>query len=133
MFFNGTIKNGRLTIKRLKDFQSFISKYEGKEITIEVKKKSSKRTDLQNAFYWLCLNVISDDVGHSSEELHNTFKAKFLVDRSGKFPITMSTTSLSTLEFGEYIERIRAFVADYGIELPNSEEYYLSEFSKQSL
>ena len=133
MFFLGKIEFGNLRLKKPKEFQAFVQKFEGKQMWLEIKKMFTKRTDRQNAYYWLCLEIVANDIGHDPEELHDTFKAKFLVDRSGKFPVVISTTKLSTLEFGEYIDKIGAFVADFGITLPNSEDYYAREFSKNYL
>ena len=133
LYFAGTIENGRLQIEKPKAFNIFLEKNEGKEVELQIKRKSKSRTNKQNSYYRAMLTIISDDTGADTDSLHNTFKAKFLIDRSGKFPVVKSTTKLSTLEFGEYIEKIRNFVADFGITLPSSDDYYASEFSKVCL
>ena len=132
-FFYGKIENERLQIEKPKAFNIFLEKNEGKEVELQISKKIKHRTDTQNRYYWALLNIISDDTGADVDSLHDTFKAKFLVDRTGKFPVVMSTTKLSTLDFGDYIEKIRMFVADFGISLPSSDEYYEKEFSKLCL
>jgi len=130
IFFSGKIENGNLRINKIDEFHSYIKKWEGKEVQFSIKRKSKKRTESQNAYYWACMNVIAEDTGNDPEILHNTFKAKFLVDHSGKFPVVRSTTELGTIEFGDYIEKIRVFVADFGIELQSPEDYFAQEFSK---
>ena len=131
--FFGTIKDGRLRLKKIEQFNKYIAQFEGKEMEVKIKRKSKSRTDQQNNLYWAYMAIIAEDTGNDPEDLHATFRAKFLIDRSGKFPIVKSTTQLSTIEFGEYIDRIASFVADYGIVLPSPDDYYQREFSKLCL
>ena len=128
--FFGIIKDGRLHLKKIKEFNSYVAKWEGKEVEVKVKRKSKNRSDAQNNLYWAYLNIIAEDTGNDFEQLHDTFKAKFLIDHSGKFPVVKSTTILNTIEFGEYITKIAVFVADYGITLPDPDDYYSEVFSK---
>lgn len=85
-------------------------------ITIERDRKT--RSLQQNALYWSWLNIMSDALGYDNEELHCTFKAMFLTDRSLKIPLVRSTTQLNTLQFIQYLEKIARKAAEMNIILP---------------
>ena len=92
----------------------------------------NKRTLLQNAFYWVYLEVIARETGNDSEDLHEYFKEKLLprkiVKITGKkgsydFARLSSTTKLNKVNFGEYLEKICKLT---GVPIPNPEDagYY---------
>lgn len=119
--FHGVVKDGKLTIMNRDKFDIYIAGLNG-EVDIVIKKHRARRSDPQNRYYWLCLNVIGDCLGYTSEELHDTFKSMFLTDHTGAFPVVRSTTSLDKLQFGEYMEKIRVKAAELGIMLPIPED-----------
>lgn len=119
VYFNATIKNGKLELEDNNLFEMYLSTLEDKEITVLVEKKKRHRTIKQNAYYWTCLSIIGNELGYTKEEMHSTFKAMFLVDRTGKMPIVRSTTGITTVEFKEYFDKIIYKSADLGITLPD--------------
>ena len=126
--FTGEIKDGKLTIRNRQQFNEWIKSLKG-EVRIIVERVKGKRSNLQNNYYWLFLNIISLETGNEANDLHRIFKAKFLPRKSIKYgkqiyKIPISTTSLSKIEFGEYMNRISAEAGEYGITLPNTEDYY---------
>lgn len=113
-------------------FDNYVKQLCGKEETrveITVKKWHKKRSDKQNAYYWVCLTAISKDTGELPEVLHETFKAMFLKRqvkiKNKVISVVGSTTSLDSFGFTEYIEKISSFMADFGIILPAPNEYEL--------
>lgn len=93
----------------------------------------SQRTLKQNAWYWgFVLPAVSSGMGEvwgqrvSSEEVHEFLKDRFLKRpfkdrRDGKTMgyTVRSTPSLNTEEFGQYLDQIIVFAADYlGVEIP---------------
>ena len=120
--FVGKVENGKLQIRNVKAFEQWLKCLKG-DVQIIVKKKRKDRTLNQNAYYWVCMTIIGDALGYHPEEMHATFKAMFLVDRSGRMPVVRSTTRLNTVEFSEYFERIASQVAELGIVLPDPEDY----------
>ena len=120
--FAGRVEKGKLQIRNVKAFTDWLSCLKG-DVQIIVKKKRKDRTLLQNAYYWVCMTIIANELGYLPEEIHATFKAMFLVDRSGKMPVVRSTTRLNTVEFSEYFERIALQAAELGIVLPDPEDY----------
>jgi hypothetical protein len=108
------IKNGKpsftSTTQRGLFFQ-FLKQFEGRKVWMTLDTKLPKRTDRQNRFYWLYLDIIAHQTGNTSEELHNAFKQRFLYqgDRNifGEvIRVTGSTTELSKAEFSQYLDEI---------------------------
>lgn len=76
----------------------------------------ANRSLQQNAYYWALLTEIAKGTGHTSEEVHEAMKAKFLPPRFVElgdevihYPAT--TTKLDTAEMTDFIERVRAWAA----------------------
>ena len=122
--FKGRIENGQIILDTLQLYNDKIKSLEGKFIEIDLKQYRKKRSNQQNKYYWFCLNYIADITGYDPDELHTTFRAIYLVDKSGKIPIVRSTSSLNTLEFTEYIEKIARRVALIDIVLPSPDDYF---------
>ena len=113
-------------------FKRFLSQWNNKRVSLEVSERKLKRSEEQNRYYWLYLNIVAKDTGHTVEELHNFFRIKFLTTRitelyGDKVKLTKSTTSLSRGEFCEYLVDISILT---GIELPNTTEFYGYSYHK---
>lgn len=91
----------------------------GNQITVRLKPRSLQ----ENSYYWgVVLQHIADTTGYTPEEVHDAMRWKFL-RVSGWFERVRSTTSLTTTEFEEYLEKIRTFAVqelDCPIPLPKS-------------
>ncbi len=122
MVFLATARNGglhfgsNLAVARLKEW---LRSNEGKQLRIEP--VIPVRTRSQHNYYWVYLGVISQETGHTPEELHQWAKTKFLPHRFAtvmgeKVELEPTTKTLSKLEFGEYLERI---CAETGVPLPD--------------
>lgn len=84
---------------------------------LNIDKQKKVRSPQQNAFYWGVFLPVLTETGYTTDELHELFKKKFLSKRKtltklGRKVIWKykSTTELSTIEFEEYLEKIREFV-----------------------
>ena len=98
-----------------------------KDWKYEIKKVTKKRTNDQNRYLWSWVYwTIDTELKQWTDYIHWVMSYKFLLDQSGKSPYVRSTTSLNTVEFSNYIESIGAFVADFGIIIPSSEQYFNS-------
>jgi hypothetical protein len=115
MEFSGYISGGKLRLHHREAFKAAVQKSDGQRVTIKI--GARKRSLPQNSYYWsVVLGIISAETGHSVDELHEYFKAKFLGYSTAKIlgefvGVPQSTTRLSTQEFSDYIERIRAWAA----------------------
>ena len=91
-------------------------------------KKPDPRSIQQNKYLWgVVYGMVSEETGHSDEEIHEIFKVLFLskyVEIAGKeMRITRSTTELDTKEFDEYCESIRMWCAqNLGLSIPEPGE-----------
>ena len=114
-------------------WREFKKENEGKWLRIE--KPKSLRSTRQNSFYWSYLEIISHETGNLAEDLHEFFREKLLPKKfvvihgkKGDYEIEKrkSTTELSKLEFGEYLDKICAMT---GVELPDPSklEGYISD------
>lgn len=76
------------------------------------------RSNRQNRYLWgVVYKLISDEVGHSPEEIHEILKDKFLPKHkieigNLKEEVPVSTKELTTADFNEYIETIQRFAAE---------------------
>lgn len=131
--FYGLVEKGELKVENKPRFQKYLLSLsrpnKPTKIEIIIKRYRKKRSVQQNRYYWLCLNFIGNEIGEDAEELHNTFKAMFLTDRTGKIPIVRSTTKLNTVQFTEYMDKIARKIAEIDITLPNPEDAYADEYN----
>ena len=108
--------------------------FEGKKVDITVELHKKKRSDLQNSYYWgvvlpkvrshLCKKLNQE---LSIKDVHHIVKKYFigsrkvnLTDRVEEIPI--STTTLSTLEFVEFTDRIKTHFAEDGLIIPDPDQ-----------
>src|SRR5262245_10347034 len=92
-------------------FKEFCKENVGKVVRIE--RQVPVRSKSQHRFYWVYLDAIAHETGHTPEELHAWVKAKFLPRKFatvlGKdVELAPTTTTLNKAEFGELLERICA-------------------------
>lgn len=86
-----------------------------------------KRSNPQNALYWLLLTLMADKEWHgqrySAETFHKYYALKFLGADDVKLPngktltIPKSTADLDVAEFAEYFDKVQADCAERGVYL----------------
>lgn len=114
-------------------WREFKRENEGKWLRIE--KPKSLRSNRQNSYYWAYLEIVSHETGNLAEDLHEFFREKLLPKKfivihgkKGDYEIEKrkSTTELSKIEFGEYLDKICSVC---GVELPDPSklEGYISD------
>ena len=118
MTFLGKITEGRFVPDDGATMRRWLTRHEGKRVQLEGTRIKRQRTNSQNAYYWQCLTIAAETFGYTTEELHHTFAAQFLTDRSGRFPVVRSTTGLTTVEFMDYIAHVVRTCAEFGCILP---------------
>lgn len=124
----GELKDGVWILNNAPLFKVNLAKYEDCKIRCIVERVKNSRSQRQNNWYWHVLTIISRDQGNTPEELHDIFSSLFLktkrVWRAGNVTTLKSTTQLTKGEFVEYMENIRAEVAELGIEIPDPDQLY---------
>ena len=121
---NGTLDWGsEFNLARLRQW---LKEHPNKLLKLEPLKEY--RTGSQNNLYWLYIDIIANETGNDSIDLHLFFKSKLLPRKKiiirGKktaheFERETSTTELSKLEFGEYMDKISQLVE---IPIPDPKE-----------
>ncbi len=77
--------------------------------------KTGVRSPNQNNYYWNIINILSEELGYTKEEMHLTIKTHFNID---------STKSLEMKEFSDFIERlIRWSAIELNIVIPDPYGY----------
>ncbi|MBT7339318.1 MAG: hypothetical protein HN802_06510 [Candidatus Jacksonbacteria bacterium] len=74
-------------------------------------KPTGVRSSQQNAYYWIIVDVLAEELGYTSQEMHLTIKNHFNIE---------STKELEKKEFGEFVERlIRWSAIELGVVIPD--------------
>ena len=115
----GTIEDGRVCLDNPADFHLSLKKMEGKRIQVSVRRYKTSRTDPQNKYYWgVVVEMLGNELGYMPEEMHEALKWKFL-RKGGKLETVKSTTSLNTIEFEIFLEKVRIWaITDFQIKIP---------------
>lgn len=121
LIFTGTIKEGKLKLSKLPQFQDYLHNLEGKPVEVTVQKVTHKRSNQQNRYYWgVVVKTIADHTGHDPEQVHELLKQRFsprwhFDDRSTPLGLVIptSTTRLDTIAFVEYTEKARLWANEY--------------------
>ena len=107
----GTIKNGKLILNNERRFNDNLNIFEGEEIEIRIKVRANNRTTEQNSLYWKWINIMSEEIGFTKEEMHELIKYKFLkrtsINNNGVEEVKLkSTTSLTVKEFTKLMDDV---------------------------
>ena len=115
--FFATVKDDlSLNLLNVAKLKNHLLKFRGKTVEVTVELRRKHRTNEQNAYYHgVVLKMIADECGYRGEAelegLHEELKRMFL-PKNGRLNIVKSTASLSTVEFSDYIEKVRAWAAE---------------------
>jgi hypothetical protein len=114
VFIGVVTETGKLVLDAPKVFRAYVARFIGEEVEVEVRKRRSKRSTEQNAFYWsVVIPPLAEHCGYTHDEMHEALKAKFLgqEDLSRGLLRIGSTRKLSTAEFSDYLERVTVWAA----------------------
>ena len=123
----GTVYQQKLKLNNKRLFIDSLKQFEGKEIEIRIREKSSNRSKEQNSMYWIWIDILSKEIGYTKEEMHTLVKYKFLkrniVDDDGvEQEVIKSTTTLTTKEFTLFMNDLLYWSSTtLNINLPSNE------------
>lgn len=136
--FAAVVENGHLPPSIRQSIINVLRGLEGKRVLLTIKQITRKRSLNQNAFYWGCIipavRQMFEDAGTTldEEDVHDFLKAnvgglkRVIADPAGvRHTVARSTTSLTTIEFEEYLEKVRAWAAAFDVVLPFPNENIL--------
>ena len=139
--FNAKYTHGKTVLYNAEAYNKYCAANfkEGDRLSIVIKKYRRTRSTgasgekgNQNGYYWgVVLPIISQETGHTVDELHDIYKAlyapkkRFAMPNGQEVVIARSGGETDTQEFYEYVERIRADAGEMGIVIPdpNKVEY----------
>lgn len=105
----------------VQSFKDFLS--QSKDGQYVIKKYVKNRSNDQNRYYRWLLQIVEKETWQEKEVVHERMRMKFLsVNEDWKLPYCKSTQWLTTDEMWDYIEKIRNFMAEYGIILPDADK-----------
>ncbi len=125
LIFKGIVKEGRVKLDAPERYLVHLSGLEGKRIELTLEKERNARTLSQNSYYWgVIIEILGNHFGYDPESMHEALKFKFLRQHEDSDLVTVgSTAKLSTVEFGEYLDKVIQWAAqDYGIVIPDPGE-----------
>jgi hypothetical protein len=124
---HGTIKNGKLIIYNQERWQKDLNYFEDKPVEVTISRKKVNRSNEQNRYYWgVVLNLIEEETGQNSHELHEIFRNNFLDYEENGLKRSKSTTELTTIEFMEYLTKIIRWAFDFlNLDIPSPNEVTL--------
>ena len=119
--------NGKFVPENEDGYAVWMDNLDGKECVITIGEKKNQRSMSQNAYYnGVVLKIIGEHLGYDRDEVHEILAAKFLKKISKVDGVDMvvvrSTTSLTTDEMSNYIEKCKRFSAmELGCFIPEPE------------
>jgi hypothetical protein len=83
-------------------------------VTIDKAGRNQARSDSQNSYYWaVVIELTRNFCGYTKDEMHDAFGMMFRkMEAVSGVPTIQSTTTMSTIEFSEYVETCRRFAAE---------------------
>lgn len=125
----GVLTGGVLELQKPKWFKGMLQQYADCEVVVTVEKRRKKRSKEQLGYLWgVVYPTISEHTGHSPEELHVVYKAKFLKRkvhwRGQEMVVLTSTSRLTANEMAEFITNIIVDAGEMEIEIPEADKEY---------
>jgi hypothetical protein len=129
-----TDSNGVFHIQNRQRLQEWGRQNPNKQLLVTIGKRGSKRSSPQNRYYHgvvvqeVKLGLLNIGYEMTADEVHYFLKAKFnpveIPNKEGEvIELPGTTTNLTKTQFGEYIERIAQWAAEYlGIRIPQPNE-----------
>lgn len=122
--FKAIVKDGKLLTSDPQSYNSWISKLNGKKVSVKVARWHDIRSNAQNRFLWLYYRIISDELTGGDtppEYYHEYFKRIFLAAMkisvlNKDILIPGSTADLSKYQFSQYLLKIEK---ETGVPIPN--------------
>lgn len=126
--FTGFVRDGKVRIDQPDRWKALLEHMEGKPVEVSLGRLRANRSLKANAYLWAIYRYIADWSGHDENEVHDAMKGMFLPMREvtlldGNKVMTLgSTRTLDSVEFGEFVTRVKVWAQGQGIVIPEPEE-----------
>lgn len=120
--------DGKLKLYDKNGFSEYVSALPNDNLELILRVAKSRRSLNQNSYYWgVVVKILSDETGNDPESIHEfiklKFNPKFVTVGNEQALIGGSTANLSTKDFEEKMEEIRAWAAiELNINIPEPNE-----------
>jgi hypothetical protein len=137
------VVNGKFK-RNLNRIQQVVKSLEGKEVKVVISQVFKKRSERQNNYYWgVVIPIMQNtmlDTGNAMDidDIHLMLRVKFLKqiisinEETGEVAERVkSTTELSTIEFMDFVSKVRFWAIDFfGVEIPEPNEELTLNFDR---
>ena len=126
--FSGFVRDGKVRIDQRDRWDALLKHMEGKPIEVSLGRLRQNRSLRQNSYLWAIYRLIAQETGNDEYRIHAVMKGLFLPLEDLELPngttvkTLGSTKGLSTTDFGEFIDKVKAFAGEQGIRVPEPEE-----------
>ena len=124
--FIGVVQNGKLHLDWRKQFDAYLSQFEGHEVEVSVRKRKSKRSLKQSAFLHAAIKPWADELGYTVEELKLALLGEcfgYHTVRGVSMPVKLHTSQLNTQEFCDLTELMMQKAAEDGVLILAPDEF----------
>ena len=125
--FRGKVEKCKVVLHDQRGYDLFVASLNSKDIEITIGRPSKTRSNQENRYYWgVVIKLLSELTGYTNDEIHDAMRMKFLINRDGKVVTLKSTKNLTTIQFEEYMTKIRQWAnseLDCYIPEPNEVEF----------
>ena len=132
-------EHGKLTLDSPQAFKAFYSRMKGEEVEVEIRKRRTKRSDVQNRAFHACITPWAHEEGHNIEDLKRDILAAVFGELEVVNAITGEvkkvlaephTSKLDTVKFSILMERTVELAAGCGVILQLPDEYLAEKRKK---
>ena len=121
--FEGYIQDGTVYLERQWKYAELLTKLEGQNIELTIRRKRRTRTNQQNRYlHGVVIPTLAEHLGYDQVEMKQALKWRFLQVHHDKLPTVRYTAELDTAEMTEFIEQIRRLAAELGCDIPSPGE-----------
>lgn len=130
------VKNGLLIPVDPSAWTLALRKLEGKRISVDLAAWRKSRSAQQNRYFFgVVIAILGEHLGYYKDEMSAALAHKFLgsVDERTGLMRIRGTSDLSTVEFEEFMARVRQWAGEeLGVFIPLPNEYLLSEMGPRT-
>lgn len=122
---DGKVHLGEVYQRRYTDYLAGFKPGDHVYVTLAKGGERQARSDLQNNYYWaVVIEITRQYCGYEKDEMHDAFGMRFrMMEPVRGMPTIQSTTTMTTVEFEEYVETCRRFAAtEFGLYIPKPNE-----------
>jgi len=121
----GRVKKGKLIFERPVEVALRLQSLNGEQVQVTIEKRRKNRSNNENNYMWgVVIPILAEHFGYDNEEMHEALKWLFLrKHKDGRPDTCRSTTELSTVEFEEYMSKIRMWASsEWEVNIPEPNE-----------